>query len=223
MRKTVIALIALFIFSCSLLNTEKDRNDIFQWTIIPNKGIKFIYLFERNYYDSLRNPYYSVSGLDINIITDFQQDSQELRVTFEESIYIIGDDNVPMFSYSTNHEMSAFSYIKYEYIFKDIYTDTIGVIRIWDDNVIIQTPVEVSTRWYWPDNTKLEIIEINAHKTIEAGDFDDVVVIMRKAGNDTIGEIWYSPEAGNFIKFITNTYDKLPYIDLELKEIVSYQ
>lgn len=219
MRRIIIILFSLILLSCSLFNTEKDKNDIFQWISIPTKGMKFIYSYDKNYYDSLRNPYYSVSGYSVNTITDFQQDSQELFVTFEESIYVVGDDNIPVCNYSYNHMMNTYYTSRRDYMF-EFYS--IGVIEIWDNNVIIQTPVEVSTRWYWPDNTKLEIIEINAHKTVEAGNFDDVVVIMRKAGNDTIGEIWYSPEAGNFIKFMTNTYDKLPYVDLELKEIVSY-
>lgn len=222
MRKTIIILFTLFLLSCSFFNSGRDQNDIFQWTIKPTKGVKFIYSYEKNYYDSLGNPYYSVSGLDVNMINNFYQDYESLMVSFQESIYIVGDDNILVFSHCNNHQMDAYYFCQFRNIFDTLHDDTIGVIRIWDNNVIIQTPVEISTRWYWPDDTKLEIIEINAHKTVEAGNFDDVVVIMRKAGNDTIGEIWYSPEVGNFIKFMTNTYDKLPYVDLELKEIVSY-
>lgn len=77
-----------------------------------------------------------------------------------------------------------------------------------NDEVVLKTPVEEGTTWYNWTNTKYTIDQVKSSKTVEAGTFDDVVIIKVDDPDwQTITSVYlyYSVTGGNL--GWTQTYD----------------
>lgn len=89
------------------------------------------------------------------------------------------------------------------------YDDTTATYTI-----LLDTPVKEGN--YWSDSWS--IASVGKSITVEAGTFDDCVLILHYEGYDS-SEFWYSPELGMFIKKTYNYYSPERTVIYELANI----
>ncbi|NOY09208.1 MAG: hypothetical protein GXP33_10260 [Spirochaetes bacterium] len=154
---TIILLFAVILLlgSCNILQMffGPDKNDISAWWPKDFKvGTRLSYRYYETYTDSGYN-------YEENIIVEITDiDERETRTIIKTSedgaivYYIIDKENGKLIK-STDSSVDD------------------------NDEVVLKTPVEEGTTWYNWTNTRYEIDNVKENKTVEAGTFDDVVVL----------------------------------------------
>ncbi len=176
MKAKILPLIVILIISgCSILPWVKDINNISDWISLPTDGNEYRYNTRTKYYDGgdWHDASYTIEITDI----DEKSDAILIETRYNDSSdrdYIIIDKEEQAIALSG-----------------DDYFDE------YDDFVILKTPVEPDNEWN-TDDYEFTIDEVGVKKEVEAGIFNDCIVITYTDTGET-GEIWYSPSAGTFI------------------------
>jgi len=150
-----IAVVIPLLGSCTVWQMffGPDKNSIDAWWPKDFKvGTRLTYKYHENYTESEYN--YDETGIvEITDIDERETRTVVKTVAFGDIDYIIIDKD------------------KGEIVRSD---DT-----IIDDNdeVVLKTPVEEGTTWYNWTNSKYTIDQVKSSRTVEAGTFDDVVVV----------------------------------------------
>ncbi len=165
----------MIVTNCTILPWVQDINNIRDWVTIPTDGNEYRYETRTKYYsdDSWNESDFVIKITDI----DEKSDAILIETRYNDSNdrdYIIIDKDENLIAYS-----------------EDEYTDED------DDFIILKTPIEIGNEWY-NDDYDFEIDKIGESKEVEAGTYNDCIVIIYKHNNN-IGEIWYSPSAGTYI------------------------
>ncbi|MCK4524722.1 hypothetical protein KAU15_07325 [candidate division WOR-3 bacterium] len=180
MKKNTIIIICIVITmivtNCTILPWVKDINNIRDWVTIPGDGNEYRYETRTKYYSE--DSWHDLSDFTIEI-TDIDEKSDAILIEtkYNDSNnrdYIIIDKDENLIAYS-----------------EDEYTD--------EDNdfIILKTPIEVGNKWY-NDDYDFEIDKIGESMEVEAGTYNDCIVIIYTSNNAN-GEIWYSPSVGTYI------------------------
>ncbi len=180
MKRNVVSIIfialVIIITNCSVLPWVSDINNIRDWVRIPTDGDEYRYSQRVKY--SSDDTWHDLNDFTIEI-TDIDEKSDAILIEtrYNDSNgrdYIIIDKDENLIAYSD-----------------DEYTD--------EDNdfIVLKTPIEIGNEWY-NDYYDFEIESIGESMEVDAGTYNDCIVILFTNGN-TEGEIWYSPSAGTYI------------------------
>lgn len=193
---------ALIISGCSLLGFMKSPDKIADWVTIPTEDTEFIFTYVNYLNGNEQN-----AGEETFTITDVEEGDGETYFIVEDEmgleLYYILDKNDNVFVASIDDNADD------------------------DDIIILSSPIEVGNDWeeYEDCDYELEIMNINATKTVDAGTYSDIIVVKTEH-EDSLGEYdyeyWFSQSLGMSVymrdEFIDTTGD-IYVFETELKNI----
>lgn len=173
--RVIVLIGVLAVVSCTVLPWVKDVNNIQDWISLPEDGTEFRYTKRTKLYsdDNWHETSFTIEITDI----ENKSDAVLIETRYNDSYdrdYIIIDK-----------EENAIAYSEDDYYDED------------NDFIILKTPVSTGNHWY-NDNYDFQITEIGAKKEVEAGVYNDCIVI-EYGDSPGLGEIWFSPSAGTYI------------------------
>lgn len=223
MKNTIVFLLILIITisSCSIIESNRDPDNISDWITRPDSGTVYSYYENRRYYDENSYMYFE----SITLLKD------SFYKTLEDTLYI-NFDTIPCLSaiavrtYETYHETTKIA--KGMYLYKvsiDTMFDRIlyftaadeSSFGLWDFE--IRCPIEEGQLWIQMNRLWCQISEVNTNKEVLAGDFNDVIALDFISEAKQVGMLYFSCELGVPIYQILDSFETRFADEIELMEV----